>query len=138
MYIIIYLLVRPSYSVYPEERLDLIANDSVSMTCNVSGYPRPTVNILKDGVIVNESQLMDTGNSLMRHQVNTSLMDGTLYSSVTLLLSSLTYSDTANYSCTSSNNLASEQTEVTDPVRFVVQCKFLYKLYDYRIIRSFL
>ena len=106
--------------------LELIANDSVYITCNVSGYPRPTVDILKDGVIVNESQLTDTSNSLRRQQVNASLVDGTLYNSVTLFLSSLTYFDTGNYSCTGSNSLASEQMEVTDPVRFIVQCKFFY------------
>ena len=96
------------------EPLMLIASNTVVITCNVSGYPRPSVDILKDNMLL-------TSTNGIRSQG--SLSDGMQFSSISITLYSLTYNDSANYTCNATNYLASVETRTSSSVPFLVQCK---------------
>jgi hypothetical protein len=108
----LFVQVPPAYSIFPESRPSLVASDNTSITCNVTGFPQPSVDILKDGApLVGASPARTQGVH----------PDGSYYSSVSISLSSLTYNDTANYSCIANNSLANVQTNTSPPALFVVQ-----------------
>lgn len=85
--------------------------------------------MLKNGTSVEDMEdiTMSSSYSLIRGNMTTS--DGLYSTSVSLLISSLSYYDTANYSCLGSNNLASVQERQTTPAAYIVQCKCVLLLY---------
>ena len=103
--------------------MNVTAGSSVSILCNATGFPQPEVDILKDGV---------TDLSLSYERSNGSLPNGLLFQSVSLLLSDVTFADTALYSCSSSNELASLVIKMSPSALHTVQCKELL-IVDLRI-----
>ena len=110
-----FFLVPPSFIDNPTS-VNLTAGSSVTVLCNVTGFPQPEVDILKDGV---------TDSSLSYERSNGSLPNGLLFQSVSLLLSDVTFADTALYSCSASNKLASQVTNMSPAALHTVQCKEL-------------
>ena len=105
------LLVPPEITVHPKPQ-SVVAGDNTVLLCNVTGYPRPLVDILKDNIpliIENSSQGV--------------LHDGVQYMNLSVSLHLLSYNDTANYSCNATNNLASLKNETSPPALYLVQCK---------------
>ena len=71
------------------------------------------MDILKDDMLINFDGTRSQG----------SFSDGTQFSSISITLYSLTYNDSANYSCNATNYLASVETRTSSSVPFLVQCK---------------
>ena len=105
------LLVPPEITVHPKPQF-IIAGDSTVLFCNVTGYPRPLVDILKDNIPLN----IETSSQGV-------LDNGVQYMSLSVSLYSLSYNDTANYSCNATNNLALLKTEISPQALYLVQCK---------------
>ena len=72
------------------------------------------VDILRDSV-----PLLEYDDSLDRD-----LIEGELFSFVSITLTDLDFFDTASYSCNATNFLASTQTRNSDPSLYTVLCKF--------------
>ena len=96
----------------------LVAGGDITITCNVTGFPLPDVDILKDGIPFN---LQD--DTLDITKTDGILDNGELYRSISVSLYQLTFNDAAKYSCNATNNLASPQTRNSTPAIYTVQCK---------------
>lgn len=92
----------------------IVAGGSTTITCNATGVPVPEVDILRDGVPFNAQGA---------EQSSGVLGDGVEYFSVSVTLSDLNYTDSAQYSCNATNNLAEVQTNVSTPSQYTVYCK---------------
>ena len=99
----------------PSDIPPLIASSSATITCNATGFPTPNVTILKNG-----SPLDFNDQSL-----SVSSSSGSLYQSVTTVLSNLDFFDSAEYSCNATNQLASFQRTSSVASLYTVQCKLL-------------
>ena len=112
--------VPPDFTVFPNSMAPptLVAGGDITITCNVTGFPLPDVDILKDGIPFN---LQD--DTLDINETGGILDNGEFYRSISVSLYQLTFNDTAEYSCNATNNLASPQTRNSIPAIYIVQCK---------------
>ena len=112
--------VPPDFIVFPNSMAPptLVAGGDITITCNVTGFPLPDVDILKDGIPFN---LQD--DTLDINETGGILDNGEFYRSISVSLYQLTFNDTAEYSCNATNNLASPQTRNSTPALYIVQCK---------------
>lgn len=103
---------------FPISPGNTVASSSITLNCNVTGFPVPSVEILKDGV-----PLLQQDSSLVPD-----LQAGELFSFVSITLTDLDFFDTAEYSCSASNFLASTQTSNSVPSLYTILCKCIRAL----------
>ena len=97
----------------------LIASSNATITCNATGFPVPDVTILKDG------SPLDMNDQFL----NVSSTFGSLYRSVTVVLTELDFFDSAEYSCNATNQLASFQRVMSPVSLYTVQCELADTFY---------
>lgn len=109
-------LVPPEFVEFPDPDSppEIVAGGSTTITCNATGVPVPQVNILQDGVPFNVPNAERSSGVLN---------DGLEYSSVSVTLNDLNYTDSAQYSCFATNNLAAVQNSTSEPSQYIVYCE---------------
>ena len=104
------LPVPPSIVEFPISPGNIVASSNITLSCNVTGFPVPSVDVLRDGV-----PLLQYDSSL----------EGELFRFVSITLTDLDFFDTASYSCNATNFLASTETSNSDPSLYTVLCKYI-------------
>ena len=97
------------------------AGGSVTMTCNSTGVPAPSITWLKDNVQVSESM----GENVIS-SITSELSSGIMSVTSSLQLLGLVLNDTGSYSCRADNDLARPQTEFSEEQNLTVLCKHNY------------
>ena len=90
---------------------NIIASSNIT-PCIVTGFPVPSVDILRDGVSLPEDD-------------SSCVKMGEMFRFVSMILTDLDFFDTANYSCNATNFLAEVETRNSDPSLYRVLCKFI-------------
>ena len=114
MHVPCYSVTVPPMFVDPPSPFEIVAGGNITITCNATGVPIPEVNILRDGVPF----------SIPGTQTSSGVLsDGVEYFSVSVTLSNLNYTDSAEYYCNATNNLAAVRTSTSSPSQYTVYCK---------------
>ena len=106
------LPVKPVFDTVPDDFVRLIG-ENVTFSCDVFGIPTPSLSWLKDG------QPLDTTTP-----TTSVVFNATDYiNSSRLTLSSLTFNDSGEYSCSASNDLVSVESDVSSNGTLTVNSK---------------
>ena len=100
----------PNIVEFPVSPGNIIASSNITLSCNVTGFPVPSVDILRDGI-----PLPQDDSSYEK--------EGELFRFVSMTLTDLDFFDTANYSCNATNFLAEVETRNSDPSLYRILCK---------------